>query len=216
MNLRTIGRFGAQEISTLRQKCLLYPSQIIPISGDIPKIDLSETRKRAAVLIPLCNFKGSLSVIFTLRSATVGTHRSQVSFPGGHINEGESDVEAAIRETREELGANIGPIEILGQCQLVHATTGTIVTPVLGFLSEEFTDYSLFEPNASEVDRVFIRSLDQLMDPSCNTTEQYQRNGKTTTLPVFGPNEGVERIWGLTALILKGVLRHILMDFPKT
>ena len=135
-----------------------------------------------------------------------------MSFPGGHINEGESDVEAAIRETREELGAKIGDIEILGQCQLVPAITGTIVTPVLGFLSEEFTDYSLFEPNASEVDRVFIRSLDQLMDPSYNTSEEYQRLGKTTTLPVFGPNEGDERIWGLTAFILKGVLHHVLQD----
>lgn len=212
MTRRAISRFGSQDIIYLKQKCLLFPNHIIPISDDIPKIDLSKAKKRAAVLIPLCNFKGSSSVIFTLRSATVGTHKSQVSFPGGHINEGESDVEAAIRETYEELGARIGDIEILGQCQPVPAITGTIVTPVLGFLREEFVDYSLFEPDVREVDRVFIRSLDQLLDPQYNTSETYQRNGKTTTLPVYGPNEGVERIWGLTAFILRGILRNVFQQ----
>ena len=74
-------------------------------------LDLTHSKKkRAAVLIPLCNRHGVPSILFTLRSTSVGTHKGQVSFPGGHINDGETAVEASIRETKEELGSTIGNI----------------------------------------------------------------------------------------------------------
>lgn len=166
--------------------------------------------KTAAVLIPLCNFKGVPSVVFTLRSSNVGTHKGQVSFPGGHMNNGESAVDAAIRETYEELGPEIGDIEILAQCQTIPAITGTMVTPILGFLKKEFMDCDEFEPNVREVDRVFVRSIDQLLGPGYCTYESYERNGKKATLPVFGLDAKEERIWGLTAIILRGILDNAI------
>lgn len=45
----------------------------------------------------------------------------QVSFPGGHIEPYESAIEAALRETREELSLQIGPIHVLGTCQRLPA-----------------------------------------------------------------------------------------------
>jgi hypothetical protein len=53
--------------------------------------------RRAAVFIPLCNVHGAASVLFTVRSHAVGTHKGQVSFPGGHREGGERSHNTALR-----------------------------------------------------------------------------------------------------------------------
>lgn len=42
-------------------------------------------------------------MLFQIRTSTVKTHKGQVSFPGGHLEAGETPVEAALREAREEV-----------------------------------------------------------------------------------------------------------------
>ena len=86
--MRALSRFGLEEILVLKQRCSQFPNKIVPISDVIKIGDIPDNKKAAAILIPLCNFQGLPSVIFTLRSSTVGTHKGQVSFPGGHVNEG--------------------------------------------------------------------------------------------------------------------------------
>lgn len=44
-----------------------------------------------------------MHIIFTRRTDDVGSHKGQISFPGGHRDEKESAIEAAVRECREEL-----------------------------------------------------------------------------------------------------------------
>ena len=67
-------------------------------------------KRRAAVLVPLCLLDGELGVLFTKRSATrVGSHKGHVSFPGGHMDAGETAREAALREYEEEVGLGLGP-----------------------------------------------------------------------------------------------------------
>ena len=205
-------KFDQKKIELLRIRCSLLLNHSTPIS-DVMKIDhLTSGPKTAAVLVPFCNFQGVPSLIFTLRSTAVSTHKGQVSFPGGHINDGEGAIEAAIRETKEELGIGIGEIEIVTQLQAISAITGTMVTPVIGFLTKDFTDYSSFTPNPDEVERVFIRSIDQLIRPEYRTFETFHRDGSSTNIPVFGANEKEERIWGLTAFILGNVLDNIIVQ----
>lgn len=216
MSRKSVLKLGVTEILQLKLRCSQFPAEIVPISELASKAVKHPIEKTAAVLIPLCNFRGVPSVLFTLRSVNVGTHKGQVSFPGGHINLGESAVNAAIRETYEELGPNIGDVEILAQCQTIPAITGTMVTPILGYLKKEFVDYDAFEPDVHEVDRVFFRTLDQLLEPGYCTYETFERNGKRVTLPVFGSNEKEERIWGLTAVILKGILDNVITPERKS
>jgi 8-oxo-dGTP pyrophosphatase MutT (NUDIX family) len=125
-----------------------------------------KTLKRAAVLVALCSRNNEASVLFTVRSDKVGTHKGQVSFPGGHINDGESPTEAALRETYEEIGSQIGPIRILGLCQTVPAITGTLVTPVVGYLERDVGDMQHFSLNTGEVKSAFTRPIGKLLDPA--------------------------------------------------
>ncbi|KAA0177347.1 hypothetical protein FNF27_01125 [Cafeteria roenbergensis] len=70
--------------------------------------------KRAAVFVPLCRVRtpesqeagledGEAAILLTVRSHNVSTHKGQVSFPGGHIDAGETPEAAAVRELLEEM-----------------------------------------------------------------------------------------------------------------
>lgn len=48
-------------------------------------------KRKASVLVPLANVNGEAAIIYTLRSNLVATHKSQVSFPGGQTESGETN-----------------------------------------------------------------------------------------------------------------------------
>lgn len=146
-------------------------------------------------------------MIFTLRSGNVGTHKGQVSFPGGHFEENETAFEAAIRETNEELGIPSTCLEALAIGQTVPAITGTSVVPVLGFVNMNFDTESRFQLSEAEVERVFFRTIDELL--TNRSYETLSRDGITMDFPVFGKDRKEERIWGLTAFVLAAVLDKI-------
>ncbi len=86
--------------------------------------------------MPLCNVNNSASVLFTVRTNTVGTHKGQVSFPGGHRNDGERSHDAAVREACEELGFTHSSLSVLGAFHDVVASKWTsavvLLTPPAG------------------------------------------------------------------------------------
>ena len=44
------------------------------------------------------------ALLLTQRKATLSKHAGQIAFPGGRIDEGETPLQAALRETEEETG----------------------------------------------------------------------------------------------------------------
>ena len=67
--------------------------------------------KRAAVAITLVAADAAQSgtaLLLTLRAAGLRAHRGQWALPGGRCDEGETPVEAALRELHEELGLALG------------------------------------------------------------------------------------------------------------
>jgi nudix motif 8 len=169
---------------------------------------LLPNRRRAAVLVPLLLVDRMPSVLFTIRTGNVGTHKHDVSFPGGHIEKDETEREAAVRECREEVGLHA---RVLGEHNDVVAKTGTLVTPVVGvcdgaFASKDFASVS----TSAEVASVFTLSLEQLLNPANVSLEHHtpvpQRPG--ITMPVY--SGGPQKVWGLTAVVLAGILADVV------
>eukprot|EP00933_Yihiella_yeosuensis_P021085 TRINITY_DN16783_c0_g1_i1.p1 TRINITY_DN16783_c0_g1~~TRINITY_DN16783_c0_g1_i1.p1 ORF type:complete len:232 (+),score=29.68 TRINITY_DN16783_c0_g1_i1:56-751(+) len=166
------------------------------------------SQKNAAVAVPLCNVDGEASCLFTVRSTKVGTHAGHVSFPGGHVDAGESAEEAAQRELLEETG--LTSLEALGRWHPVRAVTGTMVTPVVGFIRQDLTKQDVdgmvaAANSANEVQSCFTISLQSLADPSKRDIQKLQGRWE---MPRF--LAGPQPVWGLTAFILDGVLRDSL------
>jgi len=139
----------------------------------------------------------------------VGTHAGQVSFPGGHIDEGETPEVAALRELAEETDLVAEP---LGRWHPVRAVTGTMVTPVLCFIEQELDrDTVQRTANASvEVAQTFSVSLADLCSPYVRTEENLHGRWVMPRFQVDRDGEPYPPIWGLTAFMIDGVMRELL------
>ncbi|KAJ0404341.1 hypothetical protein P43SY_001461 [Pythium insidiosum] len=161
--------------------------------------------RRASVVIPLCMFDGVPSILFTVRSLSVGKHKGEVCFPGGMVDADDSSIEATcLREMNEEVGLSPDAVQVLGilRCDWASVTsiTGIAVTPVVGYIGE-MSDRSLII-NEAEVDSLFTVSLKDLVEP-----RNWIRRPNATPVFTAGPHV----IWGLTAYLLDICLSDVLL-----
>nr|CDJ86215.1 NUDIX hydrolase domain containing protein [Haemonchus contortus] len=91
-----------------------------------------------SVLIPLLEVNSTPSVLFTKRSIHLKSHRGEVCFPGGRMEQGESIEQAALRETHEEIGVEPDSVEVWGRLKPVFTRTMTdTVVPIVGCIGYE-------------------------------------------------------------------------------
>src|SRR5580698_10562182 len=129
----------------------------LPVSEPAPAL------KRAAVVIALVEAgDGSheTALLLTLRAASLRAHRGQWALPGGRCDEGETPVEAALRELHEELGLKLGPDDVLGLLDDYPTRSGYLITPVVLWARES----AVISPNPAEVasvHRIPLADLEQ-------------------------------------------------------
>lgn len=151
----------------------------------------------AAVLVPLVERRAGVTVLLTVRTATVAVHAGQISFPGGRIEaEDASPVAAALRETHEEIGVGAEHIEVAGRLADYETGTGFRVTPVVGFLHGAFA----LRLSPAEVADAFEVPLAFVLDPAHHARETAVLRGAERTFWVLRWRE--RRIWGATAGML--------------
>jgi 8-oxo-dGTP pyrophosphatase MutT (NUDIX family) len=151
----------------------------------------------AAVLMPLVDRPGGLTVLLTQRASQLARHAAQISFPGGRLEHSDADVaSAALRETREEIGLEPARVQVFGYLPDHLVISGFRVTPVLGLVSPPFT----LELNPAEVAGVFEVPLSHVLD-SANHKARLRRVGDEDLLLYDIPWEG-QNIWGATAGML--------------
>jgi 8-oxo-dGTP pyrophosphatase MutT (NUDIX family) len=117
--------------------------------------------KRAAVAIALVEAGGvgsGTALLLTLRAAGLRAHRGQWALPGGRCDEGETQVEAALRELREELGLEPGPDDVLGLLDDYPTRSGYLITPVVVWAAAS----AAISPNPEEVASVYRIALDNI------------------------------------------------------
>src|SRR5215472_8691457 len=71
--------------------------------------------KRAAVAIALTGASATseTALLLTRRASGLRSHRAQWALPGGRCDPGETQVQAALRELREELGLDLASDAVL-------------------------------------------------------------------------------------------------------
>lgn len=121
-----------------------------------------EVRWPAAVLAPLVASEDGPRVLLTRRTPHLVHHPGQISFPGGRVEpEDPGPVEAALRETKEEIGLAPQRVQVLGALPPYVTITGYRVTPLVGWVE----DPGDLRPDPFEVAEVFTVPLEHVLDP---------------------------------------------------
>ena len=160
---------------------------------------------RAAVLVPLVD-RGEPCLVFAKRTELVGSHKGQISFPGGRVEIADAGLlEAALRESEEEIGLPAHAVEPLGALDDTETVaTQYVITPWVGAVRAPVA----WRPDGGEIEKVIEVPLAALADPSTFRVEHRTRDG--VTRPVYFYEWRGETIWGATARIVKQYLDVVL------
>ena len=184
----------------LREPPLGHARSDDDLNPDARAIPYDRVPQRAAVLVPLVQRADGLSLLLTQRTKTLSSHPGQVAFPGGKVDEGETDpVATALREAREETGLAEEFVEPVGFLDGYLTRTAYRVVPVVAMLREGFQ----LKPAKGEVAHIFEVPLSFLMTPENHALHQREWNGRTRQFYAM-PYEG-HYIWGATA----GMIRNL-------
>jgi 8-oxo-dGTP pyrophosphatase MutT (NUDIX family) len=166
---------------------------------DVPISDweTEPARKQAAVLVPLVDHSGGMSIIFGQKADNLRTHAGQISFPGGRIEPGDADeAAAALREAEEEVALDPRQVEIVGRLNTHRAGSGYAIAPMVGIVKPPVK----LRPDGVEFIDAFEVPLDFLADPANHRRESMFWRGADRWYSVFEYQD--RYIWGATAAIL--------------
>lgn len=139
----------------------------------------------------------TLEFILTLRNPDLPLHGGQLSFPGGGVDSNEKPMDAAIRETYEEIGIIVEKKDIIGSLTPFYvAHSNNLVHTFVSCISEK----KEFRLQQDEVSEAFYVALSDLFNPDILTTEVWDLRGTEMMVPYWNVHD--TPLWGATAMIL--------------
>ncbi len=169
------------------------------IGGEIDP--LFDGARVSAVLVALSDGPQGAEVLLTKRSMSVGTHQGQISFPGGRVDDGETIVQAAVREAYEEVGLDSALPQPFSE--LSHLNTRVSMSYIVPIVAEVPHGLDL-EPQTAEVDRVFWVPLVDFEVPGVHRSELWYEG--ETPREVHFYDVADENVWGVTGAMLYELL----------
>lgn len=112
-------------------------------------------RRAAVTLLLLPGDDGEACFVITRRAAKLNSHAGQWALPGGRLDPGETPEQAALRETAEEVGVDLGRDHVLGLMDDYPTRSGYSITPVVAWAGEDCR----LVANPSEVAEIYRVSL---------------------------------------------------------
>ncbi len=201
------------DLSFLREKMKGYKPSIM------------EIKTHSALLIPFTEHEGELCLLFELRSGNV-SQPGEVCFPGGGIDEGETPVQAALRETEEELGLSAKDVEMLGEFDTLVLYTNRALHCCIGFVRPDALEH--MRPCEREVAGWFTLPFSWLIEnppyvyeykvnpligddfpyEAVSSLDKYNWMQGSCTVPIWNYNGYC--LWGITARIVVRLLKFLV------
>jgi 8-oxo-dGTP pyrophosphatase MutT (NUDIX family) len=162
----------------------------------------------AAVLVGL-TLEAAPRLLLTVRTHDLPTHKGQISFPGGRLEPAETPIDAAIRETWEEVGLNPDAVRPIGLLDDVWTPQGFQVTPLLAAIPAQ----PHLELNPGEVSEVLFVPLSDLvsLEPRLEIRQpapgmRFPSALEPTVREVIHYDWHGYDIWGMTARVIQDLL----------
>jgi 8-oxo-dGTP pyrophosphatase MutT (NUDIX family) len=156
--------------------------------------------KESAVVFPLYVKQGIWHTAFMKRPSSQGVHSDQLSFPGGRLELNETHLEAALRESREEVGIEPAQWKVIGELSPLYIPPSHfVVQPFLAVGPENPT----FQFNASEVVEWIEHPVSDLLKPGIIQRKdifvaKFNRTFDSGYFDIQG-----HTLWGATAIMVQ-------------
>jgi 8-oxo-dGTP pyrophosphatase MutT (NUDIX family) len=181
------------------------PSDAGPIIGyarskpEIARL-MQPPAKESAVLFPLYKKNDIWHTAFMKRPDSQGVHSGQLSFPGGRLEKNETHLEAALRESAEEVGIVGHDWKVIGALSALYIPPSHfVVQPFLAVGPENPT----FHFNASEVVEWIEHPVFDLLKPQIIRRKEifvakFNRTFDSGYFDIQG-----HTLWGATAIMVQ-------------
>lgn len=123
---------------------------------------------RTAAAVAICivpDLAGQACFVLTRRADSLRSHAGQWALPGGRIDADETAIDAARRETAEEVGLSSGEADVLATLDDYPSRSGYVITPVVLWSDQPAEQRGDLTPNEGEVDSVHLIPLAELDHP---------------------------------------------------
>ncbi|MGH8737810.1 MAG: NUDIX hydrolase [Burkholderiales bacterium] len=115
--------------------------------------------KRAAVCVVVADDgRGEAALVLTRRAEHLSAHAGQFALPGGRVDKGESALDAARREAREEINLELAPEDFLGRLDDYPTRSGYLITPLVAWCARS----TGISANLAEVAKIYRVALADL------------------------------------------------------
>jgi 8-oxo-dGTP pyrophosphatase MutT (NUDIX family) len=178
------------------------------LTGRVGSASIAEsdpTSRGSAVLACVWDEDDGAHLLLTRRSTGLRSHSGEVSFPGGRRDPGETLLDAALREAREEVALDPASVEVLGELDhLMTITSGSFIVPFVGVLPGRPTG---LRANPGEVDAVLFVPFAELLLDEVFREERWSWSGDVMAERRLFFFELVgDTLWGATGAMVRQLL----------
>lgn len=139
-----------------------------------------------------------LHLVLTRRTESVGSHRGQISFPGGSVDADDlSTAHTALREACEEIGVCETDIELLGALTPLYISPSDFcIYPHVAYAPRR----PQFRPQPTEVAELLEVPITHFLDEGNTAQEEWFVSDAPRQIPYY--LVGGHKVWGATAMVL--------------